>query len=182
MDIDKNKLPTKILWVDLEMTGLDSAKDRILEVSVLITDFTFKELASYAAVIKQSDDVLNSMNEWATSQHAGNGLTERVRTEGRPEADIQRELVELIKQQFGSEPAVLGGNSIHSDRGFIRQWWPDVYALLHYRMLDVTAFKVVMQGKYGQEYQKADTHRASDDVRASIAELQYYLDYLHAHA
>lgn len=177
MIIDKNALPTKLLWVDLEMTGLDVQKDVILEVAVEVTDFSFKTLASYEAVIKQSDDALTHMAEWPTAQHAASGLTERVRTEGRSEDEVKHELVGFITAQFGNEPAILSGNSIHNDRNFIKQWWPEVDALLHYRMLDVSAFKVLMQGKYGTQYDKKDVHRAFDDIQASIAELQYYLEW-----
>jgi oligoribonuclease len=79
---------------------------------------------------------------------------------------------------FGDEPAVLAGNSIHNDRIFIKKWWPEVEALLHYRMLDVTTLKIIMQGKYGYEFEKNDAHRAFDDIQASIAELQHYLEKL----
>jgi oligoribonuclease len=135
-------------------------------------------LASYEALIKHPDDKLDAMNEWATAQHAASGLTERVRTSGRPEKEVVHELVGFIKAQFGEEPAILGGNSIHNDRDFIKRWWPEVDALLHYRMLDVSAFKILMQGKFGVEYEKKDVHRAFDDIQASIAELQYYLAWL----
>lgn len=173
----KKALPTKILWVDLEMTGLDSQNDVILEIAAEVTDFEFKTLASYEALIKHSDEILDNMSEWPKRQHGLSGLTERVRTQGRPEEDVKHELVGFIKAQFGDEPAILGGNSIHNDRLFIKRWWPEVEALLHYRMLDVSAFKILMQGKYGVEYEKKDAHRAFDDIQASIAELQYYLEW-----
>ena len=177
----KKVIPTKICWVDLEMTGLDASKDRILEIAVEVTDFTFRTLASYEAVVKQPDEILDNMVEWPKQQHGASGLTERVRTEGRPEREVVHELVGFIKAQFGEEPAILGGNSIHNDRIFIKQWWPEVDALLHYRMLDVSAFKILMQGKYGVEYEKKDVHRAFDDIQASIAELQFYLEWLKHH-
>lgn len=172
---DKTIKPTKLLWVDLEMTGLDPKSDVIIEVAAEVTDFEFKTLASYEAIIKQSDDRLNTMNEWATRQHAASGLTERIKKEGRDENDVVHELVGFIQAQFGDEPAILAGNSIHNDRIFIRQWWPEVEDLLHYRMLDVTSLKILMQGKYGIEFHKKEVHRAFDDIQASIAELQYYL-------
>jgi oligoribonuclease len=178
MIIDKQAVPTKLLWVDLEMTGLDVSKDVIIEIAAEVTDFTFKTLASYEAIIKHPDDILQNMNEWAAVQHASSGLTDRIRKEGRPEGDIKHELVGFIKAQFGDEPAVLAGNSIHNDRNFIKQWWPEVDELLHYRMLDVSSFKIVMQGKYGVAFTKNDAHRAFDDIQASIAELQYYMEWL----
>ncbi len=177
-NIDKSKKPTKFLWVDLEMTGLDPEKDVILEIAAEVTDINFKTLASYEAVIKHPDSVLDSMNEWSQKQHGISGLTERVKTVGRDERDVVHELIGFIQAQFGDEAAVLAGNSIHNDRKFIERWWPEVEALLHYRMLDVSSFKVVMQTKYGAEFQKKDLHRAFDDIQASIAELQYYLQML----
>lgn len=177
MIIDKNAIPTKLLWVDLEMTGLDSQNDVIIEVAAEVTDFNFKTLASYEAVIHHPDEVMDRANDWAKAQHAKSGLTERVRTEGRAERDVVHELVGFISAQFGGEPAILAGNSIHNDRLFIRRWWPEVEDVLHYRMLDVSAWKVLMQAKYGATFEKKEVHRAFDDIQASIAELQYYLSY-----
>lgn len=176
----KSVKPTKLLWVDLEMTGLDPDKDVILEIAAEVTDFDFKTLASYEALVKHPDEILDNMDEWPKTQHAKSGLTERVRTQGRPEEEIKHELVGFIRAQFGNEPAVLAGNSIHNDRVFIRKWWPEVEGLLHYRMLDVTSFKILMQGKYNYEFEKNDAHRAFDDIQASIAELQHYLEKLRA--
>lgn len=161
------------------MTGLDPSRDVIIEIAALVTDFNFKRLAEYKAVIKQPDEKLTQMNEWALEQHAKSGLTERVRAEGRPEQKVASEVAALIRDNFGDEPAVLAGNSIHKDRSFIAKWWPEVEGLLHYRMLDVSSYKVVMQGKYGVGFEKADTHRALDDIQASIAELEFYLAWLH---
>ena len=175
--IDKNAVPTKLLWVDLEMTGLDVQKDMIIEVAIEVTDFEFKTLASYEAIIHQTDDVLENANEWAKAQHAASGLTERVRTQGRPERDVIHEMVGFIKAQFGDEPAIMAGNSIHNDRNFVKQWWPEVDALLHYRMLDVSAFKILMQAEYNVSFEKKEAHRAFDDIQASIAELQHYLGF-----
>ena len=178
LNIDKDKLPTKLLWIDLEMTGLDPLKDVIIEVAVEVTDFDFKTLASYEAVIKHSDEILENMNDWSKDQHAKSGLVERIKTEGREENEVVHELVGFIRAQFGDEPAVLAGNSIHNDRGFISHWWPEVESLLHYRMLDVSSYKIIMQTKYGIDFKKKEVHRAFDDIQASIAELQHYLQAL----
>ncbi len=177
---DKAAIPTKLLWVDLEMTGLDPHKDVIIEIAIEVTDFSFKTLAQYEAVIHHPDTVLNRSNDWAKAQHAKSGLTERVRTVGRPERDVIHEVVGFIQAQFGNEPAVLAGNSIHNDRSFIKRWWPEVDDLLHYRMLDVSAWKVLMQAKYEVSFEKQEVHRAFDDIQASIAELQYYLEWFKA--
>lgn len=182
MEIDKKAAATKLLWVDLEMTGLDVNEHVIIEVAAVVTDWNFKTLASYSAVIHQPDDALARSNPWAHDQHTKSGLLERVRSEGRPEKEAVAELARLIQSQFGSEPAVLAGNSIHNDRVFIRKWWPEIDQLLHYRMLDVSAWKLVMQGKYGVAFEKLDTHLAADDIQASIAELEYYLHWFKDHS
>lgn len=178
MEIDKHAATTKLLWVDLEMTGLDIDEHVITEVAVEVTDWNFRTLATYEAIIHHSDEVLDRANEWCKAQDIKSGLFERVRTEGRPEHEVVRELVELIQTQFGDEPAVLAGNSIHNDRRFIKKWWPEVDALLHYRMLDVSSWKLVLQGKYGVAFEKQEQHRAAIDIRESITELQYYLEWL----
>jgi oligoribonuclease len=174
---DKNAVPTKLLWVDLEMTGLDSQEHVIIEVAAEITDFNFTTLASYESLILQPESKLTAMNEWAQAQHDASGLTDRVRAQGKPERDVIHELVGFIQAQFGDEPAILAGNSIHNDRLFIRQWWPEVEALLHYRMLDVSSWKIFMQGRHHLNFEKKEVHRAFDDIQASIAELQYYLEW-----
>ncbi len=173
----KEQIPTKLLWVDLEMTGLDVNKDVILEVAAEITDFEFNTIASYQACIKRSTEELGRMSDWSMEHHSSSGLIERIKTSGREESAVQHELVGFISAQFGSEAAILSGNSIHNDRNFIRHWWPEVDALLHYRMLDVSSFKIIMQAKYGIFFEKKEVHRAFDDIQASIAEFQYYLDW-----
>ncbi|HET7673150.1 MAG TPA: oligoribonuclease [Candidatus Saccharimonadales bacterium] len=178
MRIDKNLPASKLLWIDLEMTGLEVEKDVIIEVACEVTDFDFKTLATYEAVIKQSDQALENMNDWSKVQHKASGLTERIKKEGRDERTVVHELVGFIKAQFGDEPAVLAGNSIHNDRSFIKKHWPEVEKLLHYRMLDVSSFKILMQTKYNVRFAKKEVHRAFDDIQASIAELQYYIDAL----
>ncbi len=181
MEIDKHKKPTKFLWVDLEMTGLDPEQHVIIEVAAEVTDLDFKTLASYEALIKHDQSVIDKSNEWAAKQHVASGLTERCQAEGRAETEVIHELVGFIQAQFGQEPAVLAGNSIHNDRLFIKKWWPEVDHLLHYRMLDVSSWKVVMQTKYGINFIKPETHRAFEDIQGSIAELQYYLEWLGKH-
>ena len=176
--VDKNAVPTKLLWLDLEMTGLDPRSDAILEVAAEVTDFEFKTLASYEAVVSQPSEKMDLMNDWCKQQHAASGLLDRIKAEGRPEKEVVHELVGFIKAQFTDEPAILAGNSIHNDRNFIKFWWPEVDILLHYRMLDVSSLKILMQAKYGVVFNKKEVHRAFDDIQASIAELQHYLEYL----
>ncbi len=174
----KNVKPTKLLWIDLEMTGLEPERDVILEVAAEVTDFSFKTLGSYEAIIKHPNRVLRRMNEWSLKQHAASGLTDKIKASDKTENQVKHELVGFIKGHFGKEPAIIAGNSIHNDRIFIRRWWPEVEKLLHYRMLDVSSFKILMQGKFKTEYAKKDVHRAFDDIQASVAELQYYIEKL----
>jgi len=162
------------------MTGLDPLQDVILEVAVEITDFNFKTLASYEAIVQQPQGVVvdrMQKNKWWADYPANRDEFVRKLDSGKPSRQVERELCELIEQQFGDEPAVLAGNSIHNDRNFIRQCWPQLDLKLHYRMLDVSAWKVFMQGKYGVQFEKKEIHRAFDDIQASIAELQYYLEW-----
>lgn len=176
--MDKNAVPTKLLWVDLEMTGLDPKTDRIVEVAIEVTDFDFNVLDRYEAVINHSESVIRSMNPWAASQHSASGLTAKIRNSTLTEEEVVGQILGLIKAQFGDEMAILAGNSIYNDRMFIKQWWPEVDALLHYRMVDVSSLKVIMQGKYNYVYAKDSSHRALDDIQASIAELKDYLEKL----
>lgn len=177
----KHTVPTKLLWVDLEMTGLDPHKDIILEIAVEVTDFNFKPLASYEARIVQPRALVEermAANAWWQEYPANRDDFLGKLEQGKESRQVQAELAALIKQQFGDEPAILAGNSVHADRGFIEYHWPELFSLLHYRMLDVTSWKIVMQGKYGKEFVKKETHRAFDDIHESIEELQYYLTQL----
>jgi len=174
--MDPSSKPTKLLWVDLEMTGLDANNDRILEVAAIVTDFNFTELDRFEGVVYQPPEVLNRMNEWVRTTHTATGLLSRVQAAPN-EQHVVIEFADFIKRNF-KEPAILAGNSIHQDRFFIRRWWPDVEQLLHYRMLDVSSFKILMQGKYGIGFDKQQTHRALDDIQESIDELKFYLEKL----
>ncbi|MBL8160135.1 oligoribonuclease [Candidatus Saccharibacteria bacterium] len=166
-----------LLWVDLEMTGLDPAKDRILEVAAIATDWNFTEYASYEAIIHQPDTVLDNMEEFSHKQHGASGLTEACRASGTTEEQAEAALVAFVDAHFKSgERVILAGNSIHQDRRFIRQYWPTLDAKLHYRMLDVSAWKVVFEGKFrAAKYVKPEKHRALEDIRGSIEELQHYI-------
>ncbi len=179
---NKDLIPTKILWVDLEMTGLDPQKDVILEIAVEITDFNFKTLESYEARVRGANrqTVVARMQAniwWKNFPGNRDDFLDKF-DEAKPLGVVEDELIELVKKHFGTAPAALGGNSIYNDRMFIKQWWPALDLKLHYRMLDVSAFKILMQGKYNVVYEKNNSHRAFDDIQASIAELQFYLDWL----
>lgn len=176
---DKLAIPTKLFWVDLEMTGLDPQKDVILEVAAEVTDFEFKTLASYEARVRQKRDVVidrMQKNTWWSGYPANRDeFIDKLDSAALPQ-QVESDLMAMLQEQFGDEPAILAGNSIHNDRNFIKQWWPALDLKLHYRMLDVSSFKVLMQGKYGEVYEKREVHRAFDDIQASIAELQSYIE------
>ena len=166
----------RILWLDLEMTGLDFNKDVILEVAAIVTDWDFNEIANYEAVIHQSDEVLSTMNDWCIAQHGASGLTERSRQSEISQQQAETKLIAFINKNFEKDkPVLLAGNSIHMDRRFINAQWPRVDAKLHYRMLDVSAWKVVFEAKFKKKFAKPQDHRALGDIRGSIMELQYYL-------
>lgn len=178
--IDKKASPTKLLWIDLEMTGLDPLEDVIIEVAAEITDFDFKTLASYEAIVQQPKDVvIDRMQKniwWADYPENRDEFVRKMDT-AKPSGQVQQELIALLAEHFGNEPAVLAGNSIHNDRNFIKQWWPELDLKLHYRMLDVSSWKVFMQAKHNVQFEKKEIHRAFDDIQASIAELQHYLEW-----
>lgn len=178
--IDKNVIPTKLLWVDLEMTGLEPSKDVLLEVGLEVTDFDFKTLETYEARINQDQNLVverMQANIWWREFPTNRDDFLANLSHGKSLDQIEQELIELVYKHFGDEPAVLAGNSIYNDRLFIKHWMPKLDLKLHYRMLDVSAFKILMQGKYGVVFEKDSTHRAFDDIQASIAELQHYVDW-----
>jgi len=176
----KNVIPTKLLWMDLEFTDFDYPNACVLEVSVEITDFNFNTIGSYEARIKNNPDKLVKRFKlntfWQDFPHNRDDFLKNAES-GKELKKVEKELIALIEEHFGTEPAILAGNSIHSDRAVVKAHWPTLDLKLHYRMFDVSSLKVLMQGKYGVVYEKNSTHRAYDDIQASIAELQFYLDW-----
>ena len=179
--IDKNRKPTKLLWVDLEMTGLDPNLDVIIEVAAEITDFDFNTLATYETIVKQpKTTVLKRMQAnswWQDFPENRDQFIANIET-GKALATVEKELVAMVVKHFDNVPAILAGNSIYNDRLFIKRWLPDLDLKLHYRMLDVSSFKILMHGKYNKLFKKPEVHRAFEDIQGSIAELQYYLESL----
>lgn len=168
-----------IVWMDLEMTGLDPDRDRILEIAVLVTDGDLNVTAEGPnLVVHQADEVLSAMDEWNTSHHGQSGLTTRVRESTIDEAQVQAALLEFLGQHTEKGKAPLAGNSIHQDRRFLARYLPEVEAWLHYRNVDVSTVKELARRWYPTQYSgrpnKKGTHRAMDDILESIAELKYY--------
>jgi oligoribonuclease len=170
----------RILWFDLEMTGLSPDDDLVLEAAAVVTDWNFKEIATYEGIVKNKVSAMKqrmALNSsfWDINPDSKNGLLGQNQN-GKSVKKIEKELLNFIDKNFKSGvPVLLAGNTIHVDRRFIKAKWPSVDARLHYRMLDVSAWKVVFEGKYKDSFTKPNAHRALDDIRGSIAELQYYL-------
>lgn len=164
--------------MDLEMTGLDPVDDRILEVAAIATDWEFKEIAIYQAVKKVGPALMQKRmvgEFWEKFPVVRTALMEQNKT-GQNGREVENELLDFIGEHFATDrPVLLAGNSIHQDRKFIANEWPRLDAKLHYRMLDVSAWKVVFEGKYGKKFTKPEEHRAIEDIRGSIMELKYYL-------
>lgn len=176
----KQKISKKILWVDLEMTGLDPVEDRILEVGAVVTDWDFNEIAVYEAVKKVGPNLmiqrmLAAEPFWSNNPEARDGLIAQ-NLSGKNGRTVENELLAFLDEHFADdEKILLAGNSIHQDRKFIANEWRRMDARLHYRMLDVSAWKVVFEGKYRKKFAKPEAHRALSDIRGSIEELKYYL-------
>ena len=167
----------KLFWIDMEMTGLDVEKEVIIEVAAIVTDLNFKELATFETVVKQPQKYLDSMDAWNTEHHKKSGLTAKVPTGMEPD-QVEAKLMDMVKKHFPdpNERPVLAGNSIMQDRLFINKYMPELAARLHYRMVDVSSWKVIINNKFKYVYQKSNKHRALEDIRESIQELRHYCD------
>ena len=162
------------------MTGLDPESDRILEAAVIITNKQLESVFEWETAVKQPDEVLESMNDWCKHHHEESGLLKRV-PEGISEQALDDKLDEIVVAHFKKKnPVVICGNSISQDRRFIDRYLPKFAARLHYRMLDVSSFKIVFREMLGREFKKQNSHRALDDIRESIAELKHYMSAIDA--
>lgn len=169
---------TKLFWIDLEMTGLDVDKEVIIECAVIITDLNFNILDTFESVVKQPKHYLDAMDEWNQTHHKESGLLAKI-PNGNPPEDVEHHLMGMIQKHFSNdERPVLAGNSITQDRLFIEKYWPGFAAMLHYRMLDVSSWKVIFNAKWNKKYPKKNSHRALNDIEESIAELKFYMDHI----
>lgn len=167
----------KLLWVDLEMTGLEPKKDRILEVAAIATDWDFQEVARMTAVVKVPKNLMKKRmvgEFWAKNKESYEQLMKQNET-GLKSSEVEKELLEFIEKYFGEE-VILAGNSIHQDRRFIRKEWKKLDKRLHYRMFDVSAWKVYFENAMKIKFTKRDMHRALDDIEGSIKEIKCYLE------
>ncbi|NUP25489.1 MAG: oligoribonuclease [Nocardia sp.] len=169
-----------VVWMDCEMTGLDLATDKLIEVAALVTDSDLNVLGDGVDIVIHADDAaLAAMPEVVADMHARSGLTEEVRQSTVTLADAERQVLDYVKQYAPTARVVpLAGNSIATDRGFIARDMPELDAHLHYRMIDVSSIKELCRRWYPRIYfgqpEKGLAHRALADIKESIRELEYY--------
>ena len=168
-----------LLWIDLEMTGLDPVKDKILEVAAIATDINLNQIADYQAVVKVDNKLIQERMVgpfWEQNAKTRDALIAQNQT-GQSVKKVEQDLIQFIEQHFG-KTIYLAGNSIHQDRKFIEREMPELNKLLHYRMLDVSAWKIYFENAKSKKFTKPETHRALDDINGSIEEFKWYLTFL----
>lgn len=173
--------PNRLVWMDLEMTGLDPDRERIIEIATLVTDDQLNLIAEGPVLaIHQTDDCLNGMDAWCTRTHGESGLTARVKASTITERAAELQTLAFLKQHLQAGQSPLCGNSIGQDRRFLVRYMPELEAFLHYRNIDVSTVKELAK-RWRPEimdgFKKQGTHLALDDIRESIAELRYYREH-----
>jgi oligoribonuclease len=171
-----------LVWIDCEMTGLDPARNVLLEIATIITDYDLDIVAHGPVLaIRQSDAKLAMMDAWNRRTHKQSGLIERMKIEGVSVAEAEKQTLGFIKKYCYKRTAPLCGNSIGQDKRFLAKYMPDLHEFLHYKVVDVSSIKVLTSEWYGGKYKpppKAELHRALADIEESIAELRYYREHV----
>ncbi len=167
-----------LVWIDLEMTGLEPEIDTIIEIASIITDPELNVIAEGPAIaIHQSDEVLKNMNKWCRKTHKKSGLTERVRQSNITLEQAEQQTLDFVKEYTFENTSPLCGNSIWQDRRFLYKYMPSLEAHFHYRLLDVSTLKILSSHWYPEVFNgvsKDSKHLALDDIKESIEELKYY--------
>ncbi len=173
---------TNLIWIDLEMTGLDTQNDEIIEIATVVTDAQLNILAEGPILaIHQPDNILDGMDEWNTKQHGKSGLVARVKESQLTAADAERQTIAFLTEHVKKGVSPMCGNSICQDRRFMARCMPELEAFFHYRNLDVSTLKELASRWYpsvSAGFKKTSSHLAMDDVKDSINELQYYREQL----
>jgi oligoribonuclease len=171
-------LKENLIWIDLEMTGLNPDKDRIIEIATVVTD---KELTVLAegpvCAIHQTDDVLAAMDDWNTRQHAMSGLADRVRGSTTTEHEAEQETLAFLRKHVDQGASPICGNSICQDRRFLIRHMPELGRFFHYRNLDVSTLKILVKlwlPEIASRFEKNSVHLALADIHDSIRELRFY--------
>ncbi len=171
-----------LIWIDLEMTGLDTDNDYIIEIATIVTDSALNILAEGPMLaIHQSDQIMGSMDQWNTKQHGESGLVQRVKESRYSEADAERMTLEFLAKYVPAGASPMCGNSICQDRRFLHRCMPQLEAYFHYRNLDVSTLKELAARwapRVARGLVKETTHLALQDIRDSITELVYYREHL----
>ena len=173
---------SNLIWIDLEMTGLDTVHDRIIEIATIVTDKYLNELAEGPVLaIGQLKETMDAMDEWNSRQHGESGLTERVLASSVTLEEAEKQTLEFLSTWVDKGASPMCGNSVCQDRRFLAREMPLLDSFFHYRNLDVSTLKILAQQwapEVAAGFTKESTHRALADIRDSIAELAWYRDHL----
>ena len=177
----ESEVPANLIWMDLEMTGLDPDKDVIIEMATIVTDSDLTIIAEGPVLaIRQPEEKLLGMDEWNQKHHSGSGLLDRVRKEGVLEREAEAQTLAFIEQHAEKRSAPLCGNTIWQDRRFLARYMPTLEAYLHYRIIDVSSLKelaVRWRPSLLKGFTKNNAHTALADITESIEELKYYKEH-----